>query len=108
MKHGTPPLKRYRDMTLAELKEATKEYDKPDLNPKPLRVPKAIRDADRRIRKGLGGRPKIGRGAKRVLFTVEKGLLADADRTARTLKISRSELIAKGLRMAIAKSRKTA
>lgn len=108
MKHSTPPQKRYRDMTLAELEEATKEYDKPDLHPKAFRVSKAIRDADRRIRKGAGGRPRIGQGAKRVLITVEQGLLADADKAARSMKISRSELIAKGLRMAIRGARKIA
>jgi hypothetical protein len=52
MKHHTPPRKRYRDMDLAELEAATKQYDKPCLHPKPLAVPKAIRAADRRIRKG--------------------------------------------------------
>jgi len=55
MKHSTPPLKRYRDMTLAELEAATREYDKPNAHPKSLRIPKKIRDADRMIR----GRKRI-------------------------------------------------
>ncbi len=43
------------------------------------------------------GRPRVGRGAQRVLVTIERGLLARADARARVLKVSRSELIAAGL-----------
>ena len=50
----------------------------------------------------------IGQGAKRVLITVERGLLADADKAARSRKVSRSELIALGLRMAIRGTKKIA
>lgn len=48
------------------------------------------------------GRPKVGEGAKRVLVSIEQGLLAEADATASRLHVSRSELIARGLRAAIA------
>jgi hypothetical protein len=44
------------------------------------------------------GRPKIGQGAKRVLVSVEKGLLAKADAYAKANDVNRSELIARGLR----------
>ncbi len=48
------------------------------------------------------GRPKVGQGAQRVLLTIERGLLKEADSTATKLRISRSELVARGLRAAIA------
>lgn len=48
------------------------------------------------------GRPKVGQGAQRVLLTIERGLLKEADSAATKLHISRSELVARGLRAAIA------
>lgn len=44
------------------------------------------------------GRPKVGKGAARVNITVERGLLTSADRLAKRKGMSRSELIAVGLR----------
>jgi hypothetical protein len=48
------------------------------------------------------GRPKVGQGARRVLLSIEGGLLKEADSTASKLHITRSELVARGLRAAIA------
>lgn len=106
-KKNTSP--NYERMSLAQLREATKQYDVEDLSPprsKPV-APK-LQAAERRIRKNLGGRPKIGQGAKRVLITVEQGLLKEADRVAKARKMSRSELIAMGLRMAMKGVRRSA
>lgn len=51
-----------------------------------------------RARRKAGiGRPKRGLGAKRVLITVERGLLNRADAYARQHGMNRSELIARGL-----------
>ena len=44
------------------------------------------------------GRPRVGRGTKAVSLTVEKGLLHEADAFARRNGMSRSELVARGLR----------
>lgn len=49
-----------------------------------------------------GGRPRIGKGAARVNVTIERGLLAKADRYAKRCGISRAELIANGLKRAMA------
>jgi hypothetical protein len=101
-KHTSP---NYERMTLAELREATKEYDAEDLSPpKSKPVPPALKAVERRIRKNLGGRPKVGQGAKRVLITVEQGLLKQADKVAKARNLSRSELIALGLRLAMKRS----
>ena len=65
---------------------------------------KALTKSERallRQAKRKGGRPRVGQGAKRVLITVEKGLLKKADTYARNNGLTRSELIARGLRSVI-------
>ncbi len=47
------------------------------------------------------GRPTVGKGAQRVLISVEKGLLEEADAYARRHNVKRSQLIATGLRLAM-------
>jgi hypothetical protein len=44
------------------------------------------------------GRPVIGEGAEKVLITLERRLLHDADSYAKSHKQNRSQLIADGLR----------
>jgi hypothetical protein len=88
-------LKPYWEMTTAELREATKEFDKEFVPTRPLST--RMRAQLRRARLGPG-RPKIGKGAKSVLISVEQGLLEDADAFARKYRLSRSELFARGLR----------
>jgi hypothetical protein len=43
------------------------------------------------------GRPKVGKGARTISLTVERGLLAEADAYAKRHGISRAKLVAKGL-----------
>jgi hypothetical protein len=50
------------------------------------------------------GRPKVGRGAEVISVSVERELLARADRLAARLAIPRAALIARGLRAALALS----
>lgn len=96
MKHNKP----YWEMTSKELGEATKQYDKEELGlPGSPLTPE---DKALLARAANRGRPRVGKGAKRVLVSVERGLLDDADAAARRLNISRSELIARGLRAALA------
>jgi hypothetical protein len=45
------------------------------------------------------GRPRVGRSASRINVTVEKGFLRDIDKFRKRLNMSRSELIARGIRM---------
>lgn len=47
------------------------------------------------------GRPKIGKGAKTISLTVEKGLLKQADAYAKRHGISRAKLVAQGLQAVI-------
>jgi hypothetical protein len=55
------------------------------------------RTLDQLARRRGRGRPQVGQGAKSVLVSIEKGLLARADAYARDQEISRSELIAAAL-----------
>src|SRR5690242_16784754 len=47
------------------------------------------------------GRPRIGRGTTNISISLEKGLLREFDRFARKAGMSRSELIARGVRAII-------
>lgn len=53
-----------------------------------------------KFKKGLG-RPKTGEGSKAINITVEKALLRRADAYAQKLGISRAQLVAKGLELAM-------
>ncbi len=102
------PKKRFQDMDLAELQEATKEYDRP-VKPKFLNPPAELARAERRARKAVKtGRPPVGQGATAVLVSIERGLLKEADRTAKARKMSRSQLIALGLRAVIGPKKRSA
>ena len=47
------------------------------------------------------GRKKVGLGARRILVTVERGLLEEADAYAKANGLKRAELIAEGLRVVL-------
>ena len=91
--------KPYWEMTTAELREATKEFDAPCafLQGKPLDAEGRRLHALARQRACRRGDP----GAKTVWISLDRGLLAKADRVAHTLQITRSELIAHTLRAAL-------
>lgn len=93
--------KQYWEMTKDELREATRRYNAEELGlpGKPLSAEgKQLLAAAAHKR----GRPRIGKGCQRVLVSIEKDLLHQADSTASRLHMSRSELITRGLRAAIA------
>jgi hypothetical protein len=55
------------------------------------------RSAWRKFRKNMG-RPKIGKGSKVISVSVEKDLLKRVDAFAKRQRMTRSELIARGMR----------
>jgi hypothetical protein len=88
--------KPYWEMTTEELQRATAEFDgeaAADTFGEPTSQQRA---QDRRARRKRG-RPRIGLGAQTISVTIEKGLLAQADRLARKLRVHRAQLIARGL-----------
>lgn len=87
--------KPFWEMTTAELREVTKQYDREELGlpGKPL----TAFDRKLHVQAGLRGRPRVGLGAEKVQISVERGLLHKADAKARKLRISRSALIGRAL-----------
>lgn len=97
--------KLYAKMSYAELVRATREFDT-EREPRFLKPPAAEKrrhDALVRKIKRRRGRPRVGAGAERLQITVERSLLSRADRFARAQGLSRSELIAHGLLLAMAR-----
>jgi hypothetical protein len=91
--------KPYHKMTTAELAEATKEFerDAPLEQVKPLSPELKAKWERARRHEARPARPRVRKGARAVLVTIERGLLAHADTFAAAQGISRSELIARGL-----------
>src|SRR5438552_3138150 len=92
--------KRYSRMNRAELAEATKDLDKEFARQKFGPLTNAGRAGHRRARRV--GRPKVGRGAQRVLITMERGLLGQVDDFAKRKKLTRSQLMAEGVKRVMA------
>jgi hypothetical protein len=93
--------KPWTKMTADELAEATAEFD---AGPGPRTIKpsraglakhrRAIAKPNASRSKALGrGRPRLGDGAARVLFTIERGLLLRLDAFARKHNLNRSRLI---------------
>jgi hypothetical protein len=92
--------KPYDRMNTTELAEATKQYDKPFAalrESKPLTA--AMRQMHRRAAKR--GRPRVGKGAAKLYISMERGLLEQADRFAKSHGMTRSQLIADGIKAVI-------
>jgi len=95
--------KPYWEMQADELARATRDFDHelPDSSFRPLTPKLTDRLAEARR---TPGRPPVGKGAQRVLVTIERGLLEKADAFARKRRISRAQLIAQGLRAVLPKA----
>jgi hypothetical protein len=96
MKKAHTTQKAFAEMNAAELAEATREYDEDFafLKGRPLTPQEKVLHAKARRR----GRPRVGLGAEKIRVSVERSLLAQSDAFARKHKLSRSEMIARGLR----------
>jgi len=91
--------KPYWEMSTAELRQATREFDKPmpGIPGKPLTAGDRhlLQQAKRK------GRPRIGLGAEKVRVSLERGLLHMADAAAKKLHLTRSQFIAHSLRASL-------
>lgn len=56
-----------------------------------------------RIKRKIG-RPKVGKGAKIVPVSIERGLLEEIDSFAKKHKLNRSQMVAQGLRLVMKKA----
>ena len=99
-----PATKHPEEMSAAELSRATKEFDKPFVFENTRPMTPAERAQERKLRGGPG-RPKIGKGARKISVSLEAELLRRTDSLAKRRGVNRSELIATfvaaGLRAAI-------
>jgi hypothetical protein len=95
----SPTAKPYWEMTTAELREATKEFDQEFIGETFRPATPAERARFEKARKR--GRPRKGLGSKTISVTVEKRLLAQADRLAKKLHLPRAALIARGLQAVV-------
>jgi hypothetical protein len=87
-------------MTTAELREATREFDREyvgDTFGPPTPEQRAQFERAKRKR----GRPRHGMGAKTISVTVEVQLLAKTDRLAKKLHVPRAVLVARGLQAVV-------
>jgi hypothetical protein len=87
-------------MTLAELREATKEFE--NINLSDLRPLTPEMRAKWESAKRGRGRPRKLVKAARVLTTIDPELLAKADAIAKKRNSTRAALIAEGLRLVVA------
>jgi len=97
-KQGTS--KPYSEMSTDELRKATVEFDREFVGETFREPTPRQRAQDRRARRKRG-RPRVGLGARTISVTIEKGLLAKADRLARKLHVHRANLIARGLQAVV-------
>ena len=94
--------KPYWEMTDDELAEATKEFDAPFVVDKSRPLTPSERKRWRNLKKKRG-RPKVGRGFKRISVSIERGLLGRVNVLARRRHVNRSRLFALVLEEAIAR-----
>jgi len=94
------PSKPYWEMTTAELREATKEFDQ-DFISDTFGPPTAEQRAQDLRARQKRGRPRNGAGSKTISVTVEARLLAKTDRLAKKLHLPRAVLIARGLQAVV-------
>ena len=97
--------KSYWKMNANELSKATEEFDQPFVIEKSRPLTSAERDQWAGARKKRG-RPKVGKGFKRVSLSLEKDLLRRVTNLAKKRHVSRSRLIALVLTEALAQESK--
>jgi hypothetical protein len=94
---------RYASLTLRELREATKEFDR-EMVVKESRPLSATERAAWAKARRKPGRPRKGAGVKVISVSVERGLLSRADLLAGALGVSRASLIERGLQAVLSAS----
>lgn len=92
----TSPGKPYWEMNTQELASATAEFDAEGVGATFGR-PTPGQKARHARAKRKPGRPRIGRGTQVISVSVEKTLLASADRLAKRLHLKRAQLVSRGL-----------
>jgi hypothetical protein len=99
-RHKVAKKKNVSEMNTRELAEATREFDEEFAYEKgrPLNDRQKELHAKARQR----GRPRVGMGARKIQVSIERRLLDRSDAFARKHRMSRSEMIARGLKAVLA------
>ena len=95
------PKKKYWEMNSEELAEATKMYDEEFVADRSKPMTPVQRARYLRAKNNEPGRPKIGKGARKIHISMENGLLKATDRAAKKRGMKRSELISTVLASAL-------
>jgi hypothetical protein len=90
-------------MTAEELDREVAQYDRELSTDDARPLTPAQRAQEVRARRKRG-RPKVGRGAKRVLVTIERDLLRQSDQYAKQRGLTRAALISHALRVILSKA----
>ncbi len=94
-------VERFLSLSEAGKQAYVAEFDQEFIADKAKPLTPAMKRQWATIKKKLG-RPRVGKGAKRVLITVERGLLNQSDALAKRRRMTRSQLISEGLRHLLA------
>jgi hypothetical protein len=95
------PTKPYWEMTTAELRDATREFETGDGGPA-IKPSARAAAQQRRARHKRPGRPMVGKGAKRISVSIEGNWLRHIDQQARKMGLSRSAFIARAVEKQLA------
>lgn len=106
-KRGQIKKRRTKSLRLTELREAAARYDKEMVIDEFTRPGPIARQRWQRAQR-KPGRPRRGKGAKVISVTVERRLLGESDRLAKSLGVSRAGLIERGLKAVLAAEGKRA
>jgi hypothetical protein len=93
---------RYGRMTAEQLDRETEIFDQEFVADSAHPLGPVQRAQEHRARRR--GRPRVGKGARRVLVTIEGQLLKATDKYAKRHGLSRAALIARGLQSVIGKA----
>ena len=94
---------RFMSMSDEQRRAEVAKFDQEQVGTPGRPLSEAQKRQHRRAKK-RGGRPTIGKGAKRVLISMERGLLSRLDSHARQTGVTRSQLIAESVRSVLSKA----
>ena len=103
IKKNPSPYQKFESLSADEKEHIYSECDGPQVALRARPLSSRMKTLWNRA-KNKGGRPRVGRGATRVLISIERGLLENADALARRHRMSRSELFSQGVRAVLAKA----
>jgi len=108
------PIDRFLALSEEERAAEVARFDRPGypegFGPLPRAQQKLWAKVKRKLKAegAAGGRPKVGKGARAVNVTIERGLLERADARAKAEGVTRAQLIARGLEAVLSRPAKGA